>query len=154
MATVTMTGAEYKAMVCEIADQKRMIEEVTNWMKQRCQVAFPEESFTRWGAGKFNEEPPLPHWLWQVGMEEMARHFMAQDMTILKRLEANGVCRFSPLTRDLNNYQGDSVIPYFQGLESVWQFAHNDNEHDKEVAAEQEAQGEEQEEKKEESNDE
>lgn len=140
MATVTMTGAEYKMMVCEIADQKRMIGEITDWMKKRCRVSFPDDSFTRWGAGRFMEDPPLPRWLWQVGMEEVARQIMAQDTVILKKLEDNGTNKFDPLTRDLTNCGGgDSVIPYFPGLDKVWQIAHNDNERDKKATTEQEA---------------
>lgn len=138
MATVTMTGAEYKAMVCEIADQKRMIDEITDWMKKRCRVAFPDDSFTSWGAGRFEEDPPLPRWLWKIGMEEVARQIMAQDTVILKKIEDNGACRFDPLTRDLTNYGGDSVIPYFPGLDKVWQMAHDDNERDKNAPAEAE----------------
>ena len=56
---------------------------------------------------------------------------MCQEMPVLKKLESSGAHKYALFDTNLSTYGGIDVIPYFRGLDKVWENAHLDNEADK-----------------------
>ena len=141
MATVTMTGKEYEEMLVKMHMLETKVQEITQWLKDCAHLEVPEDSYNSWGAGRITGRAPLPKWMSDVMFTEVARQLMCQEVPVLKKLEDNGAHFYEPFSTDLSNYSGEDVLPYFKGLEKVWENAHYDNEADKAAAesGEQEA---------------
>ena len=143
MATVTMTGKEYKELLLRVHELETRVEDVTNWLKACVKLEIPEDSYSSWGAGKMPgpRNTPLPPWMHGTLMAEVARQLMCQEVPVLKKLEENGAHCYDLFDTNLSNYDGEDVLPYFPGLQQVWENAHIDNEADKAAAevGEQEA---------------
>lgn len=131
MATVTMTGKEYEEMLVKMHTLEIRVQEVTQWLKDSAHLEIPDDSYTRWCAGRLVGLAPLPKWMADVMYAEVARQLMCQEVPVLKKLEENGTHYYDPFDTSLRNYGGEDVIPYFPGLDKVWEDAHLDNEADK-----------------------
>lgn len=131
MATVTMNGKEYEEMLIKIHMLEARVQEVTQWLKDSAHLEVPEDSFTNWGAGRLTGRAPMPKWMADVMYAEVARQLMCQEVPVLKKLEENGAHYYDLFDTNLSNYSGEDVIPYFPGLDKVWESAHYDNEADK-----------------------
>lgn len=128
MATVTMTGAEYKELLLKMHELETRLEDVTNWLKACVQLDFPEDSFRSWGSGQMpGTSTKLPPWMHDIMFREVARQLMIQEVPVLKKLERTHSCNYVPFETNLSNYNGESVLPYFPGLEGVWESARKDN---------------------------
>jgi hypothetical protein len=136
MATVTMNGNEYKELLLKPYELETRIEDVTNWLKACVKLEIPEDSYFSWGAGKMPgpRNTPMPSWMRDTMLHEIARQLMCQEVSVLKKLEANGAHRYDLFDTNLSNCSGIDVLPYFGGLEHAWKQAHLDNEADKAAA--------------------
>jgi len=143
MATVTMTGKEYAEMLVKMHTLEIKLQEVTQWLTDSAHLEIPEDSYTSWGAGKITGKAPLPKWMHDIMMAEVARQLMCQQVPVLKALEANGAHYYDPFDTNLSNYSGEDVLNYHPNLRGVWESAHKDNEAEQ-AAAEQEDQEDEQ----------
>ena len=136
MATVTMNGNEYKEFLLKMHELETRVEDVTNWLKACVQLSFPEDSYDSWGAGKMPglNNTPLPPWMHDTMMAEVARQLMCQEVPVLKKLEAIDAHYYTPFDTGLSNHTWEeNVLPYFPGLDKVWEQARLDNEAGKEV---------------------
>ena len=131
MATVTMTGKEYEEMLVKMHTLETRVQEVTQWLKDSAHLEIPDDSYTRWCAGRLVGIAPLPKWMQDVMLQEVARQIMCQEVPVLKKLEAMGIHYYNPFDTTLNSYNGEDIIPHFKGLDKVWEDAHLDNEADK-----------------------
>lgn len=133
MATVTMNGNEYKELLLKVHELETRVEDVTNWLKASVKLEIPEDSYSSWGAGKMPgpRGVTMPPWMHDILLSEVARQLMCLEVPVLKKLEENGAHRYNLFDTNLSNYDGEDVIPYFPGLDKVWESAHYDNEADK-----------------------